>query len=277
MVFQTIISYFYVQQPQKKQAMSDNHHATTNFERPLSAFNKHPNVDHDSTTSDHNTSNDAYEYMDPIHNVIQALPKWADLLASDTTKQHLFLPEWDDPRSNYDSTAYRATNGWEGSDLIHSRYSAVRILHYYATLDDSTDVNVSNICLEGVTYFSPQAESHAGYCHGGSMCSVFDDAIGWCGFLATGKRRVLPWSGFTAQIDTALKKPVRVGSVLLIRARIVRKERRKVFVEAELVDPSCSTRTDDDTDGNDVVYATSKGLFLLKKGIDDDDDDDINM
>ena len=216
-----------------------------------------------TTTTNEQTTAVAYQYVDPIHNTV-ALPQWTTALvvaSASEHKQHIFLPEWDDPKSNYDSTAYRAQNGWKGSDLIHSRHSAVRILHYYASFSRH-DSNDDNISLEGVAYFSPKAESHAGYCHGGSMCSVFDDVIGWCGFLATGK--CLPWSGFTVQIDTALKKPVDVGSVLLIRARIVKKERRKVYIDAELVDPGAATSGANE----DVVYATSKGLFLLKKGID---------
>jgi hypothetical protein len=34
--------------------------------------------------------------------------------------------------------------------------------------------------LVGFVYFSKQAESHKGLCHGGSMCALMDDAIGRC-------------------------------------------------------------------------------------------------
>ena len=75
--------------------------------------------------------------------------------------------------------------------------------------------------------------------------------IGWLGFCASGT--VKPWSGYTVQIDTSLKKPVQVGAIMRVDANIVRREgRRKVSISARLTDPSTAD-----------VHCECKGMFLL--------------
>ena len=55
------------------------------------------------------------------------------------------------------------------------------------------------------------------------------------------------------QINTALKKTVKIGSYLRLEARVSRREgKRKVWVEAKLSDP----------DNPEVVYCEANGLFL---------------
>eukprot|EP00815_Leptocylindrus_aporus_P007065 CAMPEP_0116069250 /NCGR_PEP_ID=MMETSP0322-20121206/12172_1 /TAXON_ID=163516 /ORGANISM="Leptocylindrus danicus var. apora, Strain B651" /LENGTH=215 /DNA_ID=CAMNT_0003556571 /DNA_START=92 /DNA_END=739 /DNA_ORIENTATION=+ len=175
------------------------------------------------------------------------LPDWTSDFGR--SKEKLIVGEWDDDEDSYDSTEYRRKGGWKGTDFMHSKNSAVRVLRYYADYKKDS-VGTS---LEGIVEFTPNAESHSGYCHGGSMCAVFDDAIGWCGFLANGS--CAPWSGFTAQINTALAQPVPCGSILCIKARITKRDDRKVYIEAELTDP-----------GNEnLVHATGEGLFILKR------------
>lgn len=46
------------------------------------------------------------------------------------------------------------------------------------------------------------------------------------GFCHTGT--VLPWSGFTVQVNTSLKRPIETGSVLMLRATVDKVEGRKV-------------------------------------------------
>jgi acyl-coenzyme A thioesterase PaaI-like protein len=176
-------------------------------------------------------------------------------------------------------TSYRERNGWKGTDLVHSKDSPVRITHYFCRYGPGTDIRLPTISsnttvtesqpptppqphrggagtvLTGMVYFSPAAESHAGYCHGGSMCSIMDDAVGWVAFCCTGS--VQPWTGFTVQVNTALRKPVLVASTLLVQAEIVRVERRKVMVQAKLFDP----------DQDNAVHATCEGVVVLNKGI----------
>lgn len=150
----------------------------------------------------------------------------------------------------------------QGRDLIHDFNAPVRIVQYFVNYGHGEGIQGFSkggvgTTLCGLVHFTPRAESHAGFCHGGSMCSVFDDVVGWCAFLTTGECK--PWSGFTVQINTSLKRPIATGSVLLVKAKITRIERRKVYVEAILVEPSL--------DGEDVIHAKGDGLVVLNKGV----------
>jgi acyl-coenzyme A thioesterase PaaI-like protein len=143
---------------------------------------------------------------------------------------------------------------------MHDADAPVRILRYYVKYGSGEGMEGFSrgglgTTLTGIVHFTARAESHAGYCHGGSMCSVFDDTVGWCAFLATGDCK--PWSGFTVQINTSLKRPIPVESVLLVTAEIVRIERRKVVVEVALMDPAAG----------DVEHASGDGLVVLNRGV----------
>ena len=65
-----------------------------------------------------------------------------------------------------------------------------------------------------------------------------------------------PWSGFTVQVNTSLRKPITVCSILLVKATIVNVERRKVSIQVELMDPS-----------EDTVHAEGEGLVVMNKGV----------
>ncbi|KAL7573693.1 hypothetical protein ACA910_007735 [Epithemia clementina (nom. ined.)] len=214
--------------------------------------------------------------------------------------ERLVLPEWQDEQD------FRAKNGWQGRDLIHDVDSPVRITEYYvrygngqglpklshhhnqqegaeSTVTETTATD-GGLCrggvgtqLTGIVQFTPRAESHRGYCHGGSMCSVLDDVIGWCGFVVTGQ--FLPWSGFTVQINTSLQKPIAVGTTLLVRARVTDIERRKVSIAAEIVAPAIASRIIDNYDDrigdregkeqqeDETIFASGTGLVVLNKGV----------
>jgi len=143
--------------------------------------------------------------------------------------------------------------------LIHAKNSAVRLLEYRIKYGQSnikiTDKGGVGTILIGLTHFTSQAESHKGYCHGGSMCSVMDDIIGWTGFCVSGK--CVPWSGFTAQVNTKLINPIPVNTILKLSCRIIKVEKRKVFLKAELVDPVDPK--------NEKKYCEADGLVILKK------------
>ena len=150
----------------------------------------------------------------------------------------------------------------QGRDLIHDVHAPVRILDYHVQygngdgiIDPSVQTGGIGTTLTGICHFTPRAESHPGYCHGGSMCSVLDDVIGWVAFLTTGKCN--PWSGFTVQINTNLCKPIAVHSILQVQAKIVNVERRKVSVQASISDPA----------GEDIVHATGDGLVIINRGV----------
>lgn len=72
------------------------------------------------------------------------------------------------------------------------------------------------------------------------------------GFCVKGD--IKPWSGYTVQINTSLKNPVKVGSILKIIAWIDRIESpRKYWIKAKLIDP----------EDNFKIYCEGEGLFLL--------------
>jgi acyl-coenzyme A thioesterase PaaI-like protein len=191
----------------------------------------------------------------------QELNLWGEEL-----NHHDDVPEWQDDEDG----TYRKKHGWQGRDLVHDKDSPVRVLHYYVQYGDgrltsaatpasatSTTLDRGGIgtTLTGIAHFTHRAESHKGYCHGGSMCSLLDDVIGWVSFVVTG--RCLPWTGFTVQVNSSLKRPVPVDSILLVRATISNIERRKVSVEASIVDPK----------DDDAVHATGTGLVVMNRGV----------
>ena len=148
----------------------------------------------------------------------------------------------------WDNESNRNSDGFVGTDFCHSAQSHVRILEYFLYNNGATHHS-----LLGAVYFSPHAESGRGYCHGGSMCAIMDDAVGWMGFCYTGS--VKPWNGFTVQVNTSLKKPVPVHSLLRLNAWVDRLEgKRKVWIKCNLVDP----------DNSSNVYSECEGLFLIK-------------
>ena len=192
--------------------------------------------------------------------------------------ERVCLPEWDadektlvddiidggDDDSGIATNNYRSNNGWQGADLCHSISSPVRISHYCVQYKNSKDCNnISNseggsgvgTTLTGVAHFTKNAESHCNYCHGGSMTSTMDDVIGWTAFHVTGQCQ--PWSGFTAQVNVSLKRPIPVGSYLKIVGVVTKTERRKVWIESRLVGGG--------ENDADLVYCTAEGLVILKK------------
>ena len=220
------------------------------------------------------------------------LPDWVQTGRKEGSNwgNKLRVLEWEDDNDN----TYRTKNGWKGNDLVHDKNSPVRILDYYVKygqgiLNNSIDNNNKNkdpadpetpqqeeedqetkstrtphcsrggvgTTLTGVVHFTKQAESHQGYCHGGSMCSVLDDVIGWVGFLVTGE--CVPWSGFTVQVNSKLQRPVHVDSILLVQAKIINIERRKISIEAVILDPN--------NEENNSIHATGTGLVVVNRGI----------
>lgn len=145
----------------------------------------------------------------------------------------------------------KSEGGWVGHDYCHDAMAGVRISDYHW--------NSTTQELVGIASFTIRAESHKKFCHGGSMTAVMDDVIGWAGFCVAasddgGGAVCLPWSGFTVQIDTALRKPVPVGSRLELRAKLDRREGpRKVYFNASL------------TNEDGAAHCEAKGLFLLSK------------
>jgi acyl-coenzyme A thioesterase PaaI-like protein len=198
------------------------------------------------------------------------LPNWVQDRMP-TWGEELEVLEWQD-----DNGAYRSKHGWQGKDLVHDKNAPVRVWNYFVQygpgiLTSSQEWKESDLSKEqgqkhcerggvgtvltGIAHFTPRAESHAGFCHGGSMTSLLDDVIGWVSFLVTGQCR--PWTGFTVQVNSSLKRPIPVDSVLLVTAKITAVERRKVSVEASIIDPN----------DDDAVHAFGTGLVVMNRGV----------
>ncbi|KAF2871998.1 HotDog domain-containing protein [Massariosphaeria phaeospora] len=107
---------------------------------------------------------------------------------------------------------------------------------------------------------------HAGIAHGGLVATLLDET---CGVLITlnleykvARMRMREagdlgaqagMNGFTAYLNTRYKRPVPTPGVVLCRARFVRQEGRKMFVEATV------------EDGRGVEYAVGEGMFVEVK------------
>lgn len=173
-------------------------------------------------------------------------PAWFGALEEDGTLERVRLPEWDNDQ------AWRAANGFRGSDYAHGPDAAVHIAGYYL---DGVAGGVGSRLI-GAVHFGTGAESHRGLCHGGTMCTVMDDVVGWTGFCSTGS--CLAWSGFTVQINTKLSVPVAVGHWLRVDGTVVSVERRKVKIRARLTTPAADGR-------DEIVHCEADGLVVLKK------------
>jgi hypothetical protein len=183
--------------------------------------------------------------------VIQSYP-WMDLMKATYDGRVVTLREWNDEEWRKDPNG----GGFSGTDFCHSKSSAVQIQEYLL-LDKSNSHLLSKFCeleypfLIGAAFFSAECESHRGLCHGGTFCALMDDAIGWMGFCFTGEVR--PWCGYTVQVNTALKKAVKIGSTLKLESWVTRREgTRKVWISSRLVDPESGD-----------VHCEGEGLFLL--------------
>jgi acyl-coenzyme A thioesterase PaaI-like protein len=189
--------------------------------------------------------------------------KWFEDVKLSSGAELLKVQEWQDEKWR-DSDV----SGFKGRDFCHSSTAAVRIIDYCmlppskkrplestatteSALREQELEHLEYPRLVGPAHFTPNCESHRGLCHGGSFCALMDDAIGWMGFCVSGTCQ--PWSGFTVQVNTSLKKAVPVHAVLKLEAWVHRKEgRRKFWIHARLVDPT-----------TDCVHCTGEGLFLL--------------
>ena len=171
----------------------------------------------------------------------QDAPSWLQPLFVDRNQRRLLFREWED-------IEWRVTSGWRGRDLIHDPTGrAVRVMAYFW--------NAAEQALTGIVHFGPDAESHRGLCHGGAMTSLMDDLCGHIAFLPNKPGAAAPWCGCTAQVDVALKKPVRVGDVLKLTGSITSREMNKRGLEKVHIYAALTGE-----DGS--VYCELKGLSI---------------
>jgi acyl-coenzyme A thioesterase PaaI-like protein len=111
-------------------------------------------------------------------------------------------------------------------------------------------LNDTDGSIIGRAWFGPLAEGPPGHAHGGSMAALLDEAMGAAAWLAG--HRVL-----AAKIAIDFKKPMPLGSSVLLRAWVERAEGRRVFTRGELFIPRDATDLKSGT-----VYAAGEGLFI---------------
>lgn len=109
-------------------------------------------------------------------------------------------------------------------------------LHVLAHLDGS-DVVTSHV-------FAPHHSGAPGIVHGGLVSALVDDVLGYLLY-------VLREPGVTRRLEVDYLKPVLIGVAYDVRARIDRRDGRKVFVSCEGTGP----------DG--VRAFEAKGLFIV--------------
>lgn len=115
-------------------------------------------------------------------------------------------------------------------------------------------------CRTDIISLTPclRAESHAGFCHGGTATSLADDAVGHCAFCAMGAPH---WGGATVQVNCKLSAAIGVGSLLRLEARVSRVEGRKHYIEGTLSSPALAG-ADGDGDEGSVVHCAFEGLSI---------------
>lgn len=84
----------------------------------------------------------------------------------------------------------------------------------------------------------------AGMAHGGFLCTVMDEVMGWAVLREAG-------GGVTVRLDARFLKPVTTGSAIVVRGRITRRRGRVVRAEAQV-------ELEDGT-----MAADARGLFIL--------------
>ena len=94
---------------------------------------------------------------------------------------------------------------------------------------------------------------HPGVVHGGALATLVDEGLARCCFGALPNKLAM-----TARLELSFAKPVPADSYLALRARTVKVEGRKAWVEGRLE----SLPMDG---GEPVVYVEAKGLFIEPK------------
>lgn len=109
------------------------------------------------------------------------------------------------------------------------------LIRYYARPDAD---------LAALVWFGPRSEGAPGHVHGGGILTVLDEAMGAACW-------VRGHSVMTMRLETAFRRPVPVGTTLLIETVIHSVGSRAVAASGRLVD------------AEKVVYAEGKGTFVL--------------
>jgi len=97
--------------------------------------------------------------------------------------------------------------------------------------------------LVGALWFSYSCEGPPGSVHGGAIATALDSCIGYCVLRGVGLGFV------TLNLNVNYRKFIKLGSVVRVECKIVKREGRKVYLYGKL------------TDGDDNIYAEAEALF----------------
>jgi acyl-coenzyme A thioesterase PaaI-like protein len=104
------------------------------------------------------------------------------------------------------------------------------------------DVEFEEVDVVGRFVLGRAFEGAPGRAHGGIVAAVFDDVTGYI----IGR---LQEPAFTGELTVRYEKPVPIETPLEMRARLVDRERRKLFITAECRD-------------GDLIVATCKAIYI---------------
>jgi len=113
--------------------------------------------------------------------------------------------------------------------------------------------------IKGLITLGNDLDGHPGVCHGGIVATIFDEVLGYAAPASrlTGEKQLptgapVP-SYVTAYLNTTYLRPVRTPGTILVVARTVRAEGRKIWVEAYM------------EDGEGEKLAKAEALFVETK------------
>jgi uncharacterized protein (TIGR00369 family) len=72
-------------------------------------------------------------------------------------------------------------------------------------------------------------EGYPGYLHGGILCAILDEAMGWAAYRLSGGTL-----GVTAKVHVRFRRPAHVGQPLSVSASITRKTKRRIWTRAAI-------------------------------------------
>ena len=87
----------------------------------------------------------------------------------------------------------------------------------------------------------PMLNGWRGVCHGGMVVTVMDEVLGQIPALSRMRGALPDWTTMTAYLNTKFEAPVRTGEgdggkTVLVRARLVRHDGRKMWIEGAMED-----------------------------------------
>lgn len=113
--------------------------------------------------------------------------------------------------------------------------------------------------IKGLITLGSDLDGHPGVCHGGIVATIFDEVLGYSAPASrlTGEGQVAKGapvpSYVTAYLNTTYLRPVRTPGTILVVARTVKAEGRKILVEAWM------------EDGEGEKLAKAEALFVETK------------